>query len=605
MNEKTNSMSNQSSTLLHKMQCRTYSRSRLPACIKGIARAISLALIVSLSLSSAGFTPAIAGAYDADQLLIKNQFKQAEEQYRGQLDEDTTGDAYAGLAVALAKQGTPAKVTEAEKVLKQSRDKFPDNPNVIAAGGYVSFIHSKTVASPARRDLYLEAAETLSERAIKASPDILIAHQTLGLVKLATDDAEGAVEPFHRAVALAENAVNLTLLAQAEIRANPKELEEPQDLLKKALALKPDYPLARLQKALVLSLQNKPEDAFSELHNIPEAERNAEWYAAEGDIYRKQGDGPGALASWHEAMRRDPHNPEPYRHMAEYYSVRGDGELAINEMHNALEILPNDMNLRGQLAELALRQDKLDVAESEYRTILNTQPDDPNALLGLTRVGFRKARRDGTYPADWQHLLDQLQNSVTEQSVKGSVIQGTKNLQEHMQLQEGEKALSQNRFRDAHEHFTTVINDHRDDSYELLTLGDQFYNDGDFKASEQAFTYAKETPEIAPRAEQGISKIVSQRNEAARQTKLGDATLKLPDVAIDHYKQALIADPECPSAHYGLFQVNSRGADADQAIANASCFLESADDSDPRRREVESSLVKLKKRASPRASKGK
>ena len=105
-------MSNQSSTLLHKMQCRTYSRSRLPACIKGIARAISLApLIVSLSLSSAGFTPAIAGAYDADQLLIKNQFKQAEEQYRGQLDEDTTGDAYAGLAVALAKQGTPAKVT--------------------------------------------------------------------------------------------------------------------------------------------------------------------------------------------------------------------------------------------------------------------------------------------------------------------------------------------------------------------------------------------------------------------------------------------------------------------------------------------------------------
>ena len=27
--------------------------------------------------------------------------------------------------------------------------------------------------------------------------------------------------------------MNLTLLAQAEIRANPKELEEPQELLKK------------------------------------------------------------------------------------------------------------------------------------------------------------------------------------------------------------------------------------------------------------------------------------------------------------------------------------------------------------------------------------
>ena len=169
-----------------------------------------------------------------------------------------------------------------------------------------------------------------------------------------------------------------------------------------------------------------------------------------------------------------------------------------------------------------------------------------------------------------------------------------------MQLQEGEKGTVAKSL-DAHEHFTTVINDHRDDSYELLTLGDQFYNDGDFKASEQDLHLRQRNARNHARAEQGISKIVSQRNEAARQTKLGDATLKLPDVAIDHYKQALIADPECPSAHYGLFQVNSRGADADQAIANASCFLESADDSDPRRREVESSLVKLKKRASPQS----
>ncbi len=79
--------------------------------------------------------------------------------------------------------------------------------------------------------------------------------------------------------------------------------------------------------------------------------------------------------------------------------MRGDGELAIAEMHNALEILPNDMALRNQLAELALRQDKLDVAEAEYRTILAAQPDDAQGLLGLSRVYFRKARRDGQLSA--------------------------------------------------------------------------------------------------------------------------------------------------------------------------------------------------------------
>lgn len=543
--------------------------------------------------------PCFASLADADQFLIKNQFRAAEEAYRAMLSEDESGDAYAGLAVALAKQSWPAKVAEAEKILKQARDKFPDNPNVIAAGGYVSYVHSKTVASPARRDMYLEAAGNLSERALKASPDILIAHQTLGLVKLAQDDPDGAIEPFKNSVNLAENAINLTLLSQALFKSNPKELDEPENLVKKALSLKSDYSTARTQKALILAARGKPEDAFSELHNIPESERTAEWYAAEGDIYRKQGDGPAALASWHESIRKDPHNPDPYRHMAEYYSVRGDGELAIGEMHNALEILPNDMALRSQLAELALRQDKLDVAEAEYRTILASQPDDAHALVGLSRVGYRKARRDGSYPSDWKELMERLQNAVTEKSVQGVVVKDTKNLQDSIQLSEAEKALSQNRFRDAREKFTNVINNHRDDPYELLNLGEQAYNDGDFKAAEQAFTYAKELPEVAPRAEQGISKIVTQRNEAQRQTRLGDATQKLPEVAMDHYRQALIADPQHSNAFYGLYILSSRGPDTEQAFKNANCFLEAADDADPLRREVEANLAKLKKRVGP------
>src|SRR5205807_5692852 len=140
------------------------------------------------------------------------------------------------------------------------------------------------------------------------------------------------------------------------------------------------------------------EDGFMELHNIPQIARNHDWHAIEGDIYRKQGDGPAALAAWKEAIREEPHDPEPYRHLGEYYTMRGDGELAIASLHDALEILPNDMALRQQLAELALRQDKLEVAEQEYRTVLEAQADDPQALLGLSRVYFRKARKEGQYP---------------------------------------------------------------------------------------------------------------------------------------------------------------------------------------------------------------
>lgn len=572
--------------------------------MNGIQSARSQKVIAGLALSLSmliGVIPlkAIADANlaDADNLLTANKYKQAEEAYRELLTDDTTGDAYAGLAVSLAKQSWPAKILEAEKQLKKAKSNFPDNPNLMAAGGYVSFVHSKTVASPARRDQYLEASEMLCKKAITSNADILIAQQTLGLVKIAQDDIEGAIDPLRKAVGIADNPVNNTLLAQALLKLDPKDKEAPE-LVDKAISQDKNYHPAHLQKAIVLMNAGKNEEAFMELRNIPQSARTHDWSVVEGDIYRKQGDGPAALASWRESIRQDPHDPEPYRHMAEYYAVRGDGELAIAGLHDALEILPNDMPLRSQLAELALRQDKLDVAESEYRTVLASNPDDPGALLGLSRVYFRKARKDGQYPTGWQQLMDQLQNVVTQQNVKGKLLRnGVTSLQEGIELNEGEKALAQNRFREARQHFQTVIVNHKDSPYDLLTLGEQAYFDGDLRSAEQAFTFAKEITEVTPRAEQGLNKIINQRNEAARQTKLGDATRTIPEVAVDHYKQALIADPQFPNAYYGLYSVygkNKKSLDPEQAMNYALCFLEAADDNNPNRREVEQAVERLK-----------
>lgn len=570
-------------------------------CLIGKAPLALLLSLAILSLSQSAY--AVDDISEADELLIKGKYKQAEEAYRSMIEGDETGDAYAGLAVSLAKQNLPNKILEAEKVLRQAKDKFSDNPNVMASGGLVSFVHSRTVASPAKRDLYLEASETLCRRAIKASPDTVIAHTTLGQVKLAQDDAEGAIGPFRRALELAENPPNLTFLARALLKVDPKD-KEAEELVDKALALKKDYYPAHLEKAIVLLNQGKNEDAFLQLKYVPRLEREGQWFLVEGDVYRKQGDGPSALASWRESIRLDPHNPDGYKHLAEYYALRGDGELAIAEMHNALEILPNDMALRNELAELALRQDKLDVAETEFRTILASAPEDPRALLGLSRVYFRKARKEGQYPPGWQQLMDQLQNVVTEHSVRAQMIKsGARSLQENIQLSEASKALSQKQFREARQLYTQVINSHRDDPYDLLTLGEQAYNDGDLRSAETAYTYAREIPEIASRAEQGMSKIATQRNEAARQTKLGDATWRIPEVAIDHYNQALIHDPQYPNAYYGLFALHTKSVkESDKALDYGANFLEAADDGNPLRKEVESTIAKLKKQAPDKKS---
>lgn len=554
-----------------------------------ILLSVCFALVINFPCSASSLA-------EADDLLAANKYKDAEEAYRAILEEDSTGDAYAGLAVALAKQYWPAKVLEAERVLKQAKGKYADNPNVLAAAGYVAYVHSKSVASPAKRDRYLEQAASLCSRALQSNQEIMIAQQTLGLVRIAQDDLGEAIEPLRKTVKLSETAVNLALLAKALLRIDPKD-QEASEVVDKALQLNKEYWPAHLEKAIVLANKGAHEDAFMQLHDIPQQYRSSDWYLVEGDIYRKQGDGPAALASWRESVRLEPHNPQPYKHMAEYYAMRGDGELAISELHNALEILPNDLALRSQLAELALRQDKLDVAESEYRTILASQDDNASALLGLSRVYFRKARKDGQYPPGWQQLMDQLQSVVTEKSVQGKIIKsGAKNLQENIALSEAEKALSQSRFKDARQQFQSVIANHKEEPYELLTLAEQAFNDGDLNSAEQAYKYAQEIPEVSTRAEQGLSKITAQRNEAARQTKLGDATKSIPDVAQDHYKQALIADPQCANAYYGLFSLfgKVKKPDPEKAIPYALSYLEAADEGNAQRQEVEQDLAKLR-----------
>ena len=160
-------------------------------------------------------------------LLLRNKFLQAEKAYRALIEEDETGDAYAGLAVALAKQRKthPKKVIEAESLLRKGKEDFPDNPNMMAAAGFVAFEHSKTVASPAKRDRYLEASEYLCEKAIDSNSNIVIAQQTLGLVKLSFDDAVAAVKPFRKCYEVANDPTNGTLLAKALLKVNPKSSE--------------------------------------------------------------------------------------------------------------------------------------------------------------------------------------------------------------------------------------------------------------------------------------------------------------------------------------------------------------------------------------------
>jgi len=170
-----------------------------------------------------------------------------------------------------------------------------------------------------------------------------------------------------------------------------------------------------------------------------------------------------------------------------------------------------------------------------------------------------------------------------------------RNLKENISLSEAEKSLTQNRFREARDHFRTVIDQHREDPFELLTLGEQAFNDGDLRSAELSFTYAKEIPEVATRADQGLSRVLEQRKKAHRFVERGDAQWKVSKtIAMDEYKQALIADPQNPKAYLGLYKLAMSAKDDEKALEYAKCFLEAADDNNPARRQVEDDISKIK-----------
>jgi predicted negative regulator of RcsB-dependent stress response len=142
---------------------------------------------------------------------------------------------------------------------------------------------------------------------------------------MAQDDYEGAIQPFRKSIAIAGNAVNLTMLAQVLLELNAMD-HEAAELVDKALAMRSDYFPAHLQKAIVLLYQQtNANDALVELKSIPEDQRTDYWYLIAGDVYYGQGNAAAAVSSWRASLNRSfGHNEEARRRL---FLIRQEPEI--------------------------------------------------------------------------------------------------------------------------------------------------------------------------------------------------------------------------------------------------------------------------------------
>lgn len=291
---------------------------------------------------------------EANQFLIVGDYRKAEGTYRPLIAFDHDGAAYAGLILSLAKQH---RISEAEKYIREARERFPGNTELKAAAAFASYDRAIHSTDACKRDLYLSAAEHLSLSAIKENPDNVTANQTLGLAKLAMSEPEQAVESLRKCAELMktpENLINLVLVLR---NADPTEQERGQ-LINEALSLDPLYFPARVEQAALLVDQNKPQDAFVVLQKIPQTHHDARWSLVAGDIFSKNGNNNAAFTSWNNAVQLDPFLSDSYLHMADYYASHEKYELAVSVLQRGLDVNPFDTALRTQFSKITSKPKK-------------------------------------------------------------------------------------------------------------------------------------------------------------------------------------------------------------------------------------------------------
>jgi tetratricopeptide (TPR) repeat protein len=216
--------------------------------------------------------------------------------------------------------------------------------------------------------------------------DLALAHQNnaVAFAALETDPEQAAyLQVFH------DNA-----LALIEVhRRNPQRALElvSRGLERLDRELGPDrYRVHRSQllhnRSRVLGAIGRPVECEADLTTLIELDPNyLEYHTDRGNLRRRQGDLPGALADYDRAVAVGPPLPELYYNRGNLRAEAGDVAGAIADHGYALEMAPSHLDARVNHATLLLEADELEAALADVRAGLKVHSAQPRLLhtLGL------------------------------------------------------------------------------------------------------------------------------------------------------------------------------------------------------------------------------
>jgi len=251
-------------------------------------------------------------------------------------------------------------------------------------------------AADAFRDGSIEAAIAQLQAAIELSPERAEPHRVLGMVYLADEQYDRAIDELKKALAMNAGDERARLsLADALVRAD--RFDAAEQSLRETIARLPESGRAHYSLARLFQRQGKQPEALKEFQSAvafrPLIGLNG-IYQTMGALAAARQNFDAALDAYSQRVEVQPNAADAHQELGDTYARVSRTDEALAEFAVALSIDPNRASAYASLSQIYLRQGQYDAAVTAARRSLDIDPAQQQTRYALGTALMRLGRAD-------------------------------------------------------------------------------------------------------------------------------------------------------------------------------------------------------------------
>ncbi|GAB4297216.1 MAG: hypothetical protein Kow0090_12440 [Myxococcota bacterium] len=232
------------------------------------------------------------------------------------------------------------------------------------------------------------------EKAVAADPEFIDAHYGLGRTYFARGDYEKALTALANADKLNPENDEVKFWI-AECHRKMKNYGEAYRYYDEALAIYPQFGVAKVNEGIALEEENKIEDAIKSYKNAIGINKDLVTpFIHLGKLLYNRGEYDEAAKALRRALEILPKNSTLHRLLGEVYERTGKPNDAVKEYEEAIALNPKDGDAYQALGNILASQGKFGRAIKTMEKAIVADPNSPAPLYGLAAVYERQGNRE-------------------------------------------------------------------------------------------------------------------------------------------------------------------------------------------------------------------